>query len=74
MGELAARRGYRVKTYASPECSLPWTCECSVQMLATHAGVLAVQEELAGLSAPFGGFPDGWGTFGNAPSNQPSGR
>jgi hypothetical protein len=36
-------------------------------MLATYQGVLAIQAELAALSAPLHGFPDGWGTFGNGP-------
>ena len=65
LAEVARKRGYRVKTYASRECSLPWTCECSRRMVATYDGVIAVQEELAELAMPFGGHPDGWGSFGN---------
>ncbi|MCE9548116.1 MAG: ribonuclease E inhibitor RraB [Planctomycetia bacterium] len=71
LAEVAFKLGYRVSTYASAECSLPWTCECSVRMLGSHENVLAVQCELAELSAEFGGHPDGWGTFGNGPSGQP---
>src|SRR3989442_740162 len=62
---LAFKLGYRVKIYESAECTLPWTCECSARMLATYEGVTAIQDELARLSAPLGGSPDGWGTFGN---------
>jgi hypothetical protein len=72
LAEVAYKFGYRVRIYASPECSLPWTCECSARMLATYEGVLAVQDELAELSKRFGGHPDGWGTFGNGPSGQPA--
>ena len=36
-------------------------------MLATYDGVMAAQAELAELSERFGGFPDGWDTFGNGP-------
>jgi hypothetical protein len=65
LADVAGKIGYHVKTYASPECSLPWTCECSKRMLASYDGVIAVQEELARLATPFGGHPDGWGSFGN---------
>ena len=67
----AYKLGYRVRTYSSPECSMPWTCECSARMLATYEGVIAVQAELAELSKSFGGKTDGWGTFGNGPTGQP---
>jgi hypothetical protein len=65
LADVAAKLGYRVETYASPECSLPWTCECSTRMLASYDGVIAIQLELAKLATPFGGHPDGWGSFGN---------
>jgi hypothetical protein len=65
LADVARKLGYHVKSYASPECSLPWTCECSTRMLASYDGVIAVQKELATLATPFGGHPDGWGSFGN---------
>jgi regulator of RNase E activity RraB len=71
LAQAARKLGYHVKIYDSAECQLPWTCQCSTRMLATYEGVLAVQAELGGLSAPIGGFPDGWGTFGNGPNGQP---
>jgi hypothetical protein len=40
-------------------------------MLATYDGVIAVQRELAEISVELGGYPDGWGTFGNVPGGQP---
>jgi regulator of RNase E activity RraB len=72
LAEVASKLGYGIAIYPSPECSLPWTCECSRKMLATHEGVLAVQTELAGVAAPFGGHPDGWGTFGNKADVEPA--
>lgn len=65
LAEVLYKLGYRVKIYASPECSLPWTCECSTRMLASYDGVIAIQAELAELAKPFKGHPDGWGSFGN---------
>lgn len=67
LSELTQKLGYHVKVYASPGCSLPWTCECSTRMLASYEGVIAIQTELAILAEPFKGHPDGWGSFGNAP-------
>ena len=72
LADVVYKLGYRVRIYDSAECSLPWTCECSTRMLATYEGVLALQDELAELSKPFGGHPDGWGTFGNGPNGQPA--
>jgi len=74
LGEVAKKLGYLVSVYDSEKCKLPWTCECSTRMLATYDGVMAIQRELAELSKPFGGFPDGWGTFGNGPNGQPDYR
>ncbi len=50
LANVAIKLGYRVSTYASLKCSLPWTCECSTRMLATYEGVIAVQEELAEMT------------------------
>jgi hypothetical protein len=44
----------------------------ATRMLATYDGVIAIQAELARISVPLGAYPDGWGTFGNGPSGQPS--
>jgi hypothetical protein len=65
LAEVVDKLGYRATIYASQECSLPWTCECSTRMLATYDGVIAIQTELARLAKPFRGHPDGWGSFGN---------
>lgn len=65
MADEARRLGYHARIYASPECPLPWTCECSTRMVASSANVIATQAELAQLASRFGGYPDGWGSFGN---------
>jgi regulator of ribonuclease activity B len=71
LAEATRKLGYHARVCDRTECRLPWTCQCSTRMLATYEGVLAVQAELAALSVPFGGFPDGWGTFGNGPNGRP---
>jgi regulator of RNase E activity RraB len=71
LAAIAQKLGYRIKVFASPECVLRWTCECSTRMVAAYESVIAVQNELADLSEPFGGRPDGWSTFGNGPIGSP---
>jgi regulator of RNase E activity RraB len=68
MADVVWKQGYRVAVYASPECSLPWTCECSARMVVTYDALGAFQAELGEISKQFGGHPDGWGSFGNADS------
>jgi hypothetical protein len=71
LADVAQKLGYRVKVYSSAGCRLSWTCECSTRMVASYEAVIAIQTELASISTPFGGIPDGWGTFGNGPNGQP---
>jgi regulator of RNase E activity RraB len=71
IAKVAGELGYRVQIYESAECRLQVTCECSTRMVATYGSVIAIQQELAIISKPFGGIPDGWGTFGNGPNGQP---
>jgi regulator of RNase E activity RraB len=70
IADVAAKLGYRVSVYDSPEIDQRWTCQCSTRILATYENVIAIQEELGEISAEFGGRPDGWGTFGNGPNGQ----
>lgn len=68
---VASALGYQVRNYESEGCKLPWTCECSTRTLAIYEVLIAIQIELAELSLPFGGVPDGWGTFGNRVPDDP---
>jgi regulator of RNase E activity RraB len=70
LADAARKLGYHTSVYDS-DGKPPWTCQCSTRMLATYEGVIAIQNELADLSEPFGGKCDGWGTFGNGPNGQP---
>jgi regulator of RNase E activity RraB len=45
-----------------------WTCSCSRIMLLDYESLMRSQKELDQLSAPHGGYSDGWGTFGNEPN------
>lgn len=43
-----------------------WTCYCTKTILATVNTVFEIEEALDDLAEPFGGYSDGFGTFGNA--------
>ncbi len=60
----ASQRGYDTEVVREEDGSL--TCWCTINMLATHQGITDSEELLAKLGAPYGGYPDGWGTYGNA--------
>ncbi len=57
--------GYSTSVWCDEE-SKDWTCACSKKMLVTYDGVISCQSELEKVASPHGGYPDGWGTFGNA--------
>ena len=48
------------------EITEPWTCTCRKEMLLEYDAVVAAQKQLDEIARPFGGYSDGWGTFGNA--------
>jgi len=60
--------GYKTKLSLDSE-SDEWTCYCSRFMVPTYASVVECQKKLNHLSKEFGGYSDGWGTFGNVESN-----
>jgi regulator of RNase E activity RraB len=66
----AEKAGFRARVRQDEE-SHSWTCYCSKTMIASHDNLLKDQKLLDDLSEPFGGYSDGWGTFGNVPGNQP---
>lgn len=53
------------------ECSLKkdetdtWTCYCSKSLVLNYELLIEIQQRLDKLSQPYGGYCDGWGTFGD---------
>lgn len=45
--------------------SFAWTCECTKDMTPSKSELVALQLQLDRIARPFGGYADGWGTFGN---------
>ena len=56
--------GYKTNVDQDSESS-EWTCYCSKAMFATYEDVLNCQLELDKIAVAYGGFADGWSTFGN---------
>ncbi len=65
VAQAAIARGYSPRV-ARDDLDGSWTVYCTKLMLATHESITAAEAELDALAKPFGGYGDGWGTFGNA--------
>ena len=65
IAEAAQKLGYKTAVARDDE-SGEWTCYCTRTMIAGYEALVEAQSDLNRLSQPFGGFCDGWGTFGNA--------
>lgn len=65
VADVASSHGYRVSVEVNDETG-ECTCYCTRHMIASYDAVVAAQKELELLSAPFGGYADGWGTLGNS--------
>ena len=69
VAEDVRARGYRAKVSDSPKAGLPWTCECTVVMVPTYEAVVAAENEVDAIGRRFGGFGDGFGSFGDIRHN-----
>ena len=74
VAEQAKRLGFRVDLVADAHEEEPdatsWSCYCTKTMVPEYSALLSVQRELDDIAQPFGGWSDGWGTFGNAPPKE----
>src|SRR5689334_7319636 len=64
VSEAVKEHGYMASVEFDDEDE-EWTCYCSCEMVPTYSGLIAAQSDLGRLASPHGGYPDGWGTFGN---------
>ena len=60
----AIEAGFKVSVDQDSESS-EWTCYCSRSMFATYTNIIKCQLDLDKIAVAYGGFVDGWGTFGN---------
>jgi regulator of RNase E activity RraB len=70
VAQVAEKAGYRAKTWQDEE-SCSWTCYCSKTIIASYDNLISDQKLLDELSKPYGGYSDGWGTWGNIYPDRP---
>ncbi|MEW4455192.1 ribonuclease E inhibitor RraB [Bremerella sp. JC817] len=64
IAEEARKIGFETSVEQDEE-SGEWTCYCTKTILASVDTVFDIEETLDDLAEPFGGYSDGFGTFGN---------
>src|SRR5260221_9703123 len=62
--EFISKHGYAAHLWHDDD-DVKWDVICVKNMILDYDAVLEVQRHLNELSHPFGGYSDGWGTFGN---------
>lgn len=69
VAEAATEVGYKVDVFHDTE-SDAYSCYCARTLVPTYEALLRVQAQLDELAQPFGGFADGWGSFGETPPDR----
>jgi Regulator of ribonuclease activity B len=46
--------------------TLDWTCYCTKVLIPEYSEVVKVEQQLDSIATEFGGYADGFGSFGNA--------
>ena len=57
--------GFETRVWQDQETQ-EWTCECTKIIVLTYERVRGIESQLDALARDFGGYADGFGTFGNA--------
>lgn len=63
----AQRLGYETAVTLDEETG-SWTCTCTRTLVPSYEHVCAVEAELDAIGQEYGGYADGFGSFGNAPA------
>ncbi len=61
---IAEDRGFAVHLWRHDDDS-DWDVVCTIEMIPAYADVVRTQRELTNWAAPFNGYCNSWGTFGN---------
>lgn len=60
----AAKIGFKVSVEKDEE-SKEWTCYCTKTLIPEYFEVVRIEEELSSIAEPYGGYSDGFGSYGN---------
>lgn len=66
IAEAVSELGFAVNIFHNEETDRV-SCYCSKEMIPTYDALIRIQVQLDEVSRPFGGYSDGWGSFGNGP-------
>ncbi|GAW85496.1 conserved hypothetical protein [Bathymodiolus platifrons methanotrophic gill symbiont] len=47
-----------------------WTCYCTKTLIPEYLEVVKIEKQLSYIAKPHGGYTDGFGSFGNADTNE----
>lgn len=61
----AQRLGYETSVWLDDETGV-WTCTCTRTLVPTYDHVCTVEAELDAIGQEYGGYVDGFGSWGNA--------
>ena len=57
--------GFRTSVELDSETS-EWTCYCTKTLIPEYSEVVKIERQLDDLARPYGGYIDGFGSYGNA--------
>jgi Regulator of ribonuclease activity B len=46
--------------------TLEWTCYCTKTLIPRYSEIIEIEQQLNSMSKPYGGYSDGFGSYGNA--------
>lgn len=61
----AEKHGFRVSVEEDSDTG-DWTCYCAKILVPSYVSVTKIEALLTEIATPFGGYSDGFGSFGNA--------
>jgi hypothetical protein len=65
VAEVAKARGFATSVEYDSETD-GWTCYCTTTIVPAYAAVVEIEEALDAIARRYGGYADGFGSFGNA--------
>lgn len=59
----AEKLGFKVSVEKDEETN-EWTCYCTITLIPEYSEVVRIEEELDSIAEPYGGYADGFGSYG----------
>jgi regulator of RNase E activity RraB len=53
-----------------PDHQMEWTCYCTKTLIPDYSEIVQIEEQLESIAKEFGGYTDGFGSFGNAEEDE----